>query len=301
MDRMDDLEAFVAIVDSGNQTGAARYLGRSLQAVSRSLAALEQSVGVELVRRTTRRSQPTEAGLALYHRVKPALVEIAEAKVDAASARIEPSGLLRVSAPLAFATAFVAPAACDFMERHPQVAVELIVSDQPADLVAAGLDIAVRIRELADSSLRARHLGAVRVVVFGATPYLAAHGRPARPEDLDRHPCIVRGAGGAEETWPFVVGGRRRAVRVRGRFTVDNVASAVVAARRGLGLARAPLWQIRELVDDGILEAVLETYEAAPLPIYAVLPPSRFPAAKTRLFVDMLAAGLSRSLPTQQL
>jgi DNA-binding transcriptional LysR family regulator len=294
MDRMDDLEAFLAIVENGSQTAAARKLGRTLQSINRSLAALERSTGAELLRRTTRQSHPTEAGLAFYRRVKPAFTEINDARREAADKRAEPSGLLRISGPVLFASAYLAPAICDFMERYPQIQVDLIVSDRPLDLFEEGLDLAVRIRHMPDSQMRARRLGELRTVVFGAPSYFAAHGRPKHPGDLARHPCIVRITGNEDEAWPFRIGGRSKSVRVAGRFRTDSTAAAHVAVAHGLGIGLTPLWQIRDLVAQGKVEIILEEFEAARFPIHAVWPPSKMPLAKARLFADFLAARLKR-------
>jgi DNA-binding transcriptional LysR family regulator len=292
MTRIDDLEAFVAIVEQGGQTAAARHVRRSLPSIARSLAALERGVGVELVRRNTRRSGPTEAGLAFFRRVKPALAEIEDARHEAADGRAEPSGLLRIGAPPAFGAAHVVPAARDFMQRYPRVEVELRTSDKPVDLFEQGLDLAVRIRELPDSSLRARRLGELRVVIFGAPAYFAAHGRPERPDDLARHRCVLRLTEEDAEAWPFRLGGRLRSVRVRGRFRTDSAPAIHAAVAQGLGLGRAPFWQIRDLVDQGVVEVVLEEYEATRLPIHAVWPSTKLPTAKARLFVDALTERL---------
>jgi DNA-binding transcriptional LysR family regulator len=285
---MEDIEAFIAVIEAGSQTAAARRLGRSLQSVNRSLVTLEKSVGVELVRRTTRRSFATEAGLAFYRRVKPAITEIGEARLEAASRRDEPSGLLRIAAPVQFAAAFVVPAAAQFMRRYPRVEVDLKVSDQAVDVVGEGVDLAVRIRELPDSSLKARRLGQLRTVVYGAPGYFARHGRPRRPDDLGDHQCVVR----ATETWRFRVGRQFKAVRVKGTFRTDNTASVHAAVCQGLGIGYGPFWQIRELVDQGALEIVLAAFETPRFPIHAVFPPSGMAPAKTRLFADLLAERL---------
>jgi len=289
MDGLDHLATFVAIVDKGGQTAAARHLGRSLQAVNRSLMALEQSLGVELVQRTTRQSSPTEAGLAFYRRIKPALADIAEARQEAATKRADFSGLIRIGAPVQFAAVHVAPAICDFMERHPQVEVELKPSDREVNLVDDDLDVAVRIRHLADSTLKVRRLGELRVVAFGAPAYFAGNGRPRHPRDLIRHECIVRVTDGHAEPWPFHIDGQRRLVRVNGRFRTDSVAAMAAAILRGLSLGLAPLWQIRDLVDQGLIEVILEEFEVPKLPIHAVFQPTRMPVAKTRAFIDVLA------------
>lgn len=292
MDRLSDIEAFLAIVENGSQTAASRHLQRSVQSVSRSLAALERDVGVPLVQRTTRQSQPTEAGLAFYNRVKPAFAEINDARLEAADRTGEPAGLLRIAAPTLFAPAYVTPAICEFLARYPKLEVELKASDRQANLMEEGLDLAVRMRELPDSTLRARRLGEVRVVVFGAPAYFARHGRPRHPGELREHQCIVRVTDGEPEAWPFRIEGRRKTLRVRGPLRTDSTPAIHEAVARGLGLGLAPLWQIRGLVEQGVVEVVLEDFEADRLPIQIVLPPTRTLPTKTRLFVDLLAARL---------
>ncbi len=294
MDRLDDYRAFVAIVDKGSLTAAARRLGRSLQAVSRALAGLEDEVGVELIRRTTRRSAPTEAGRAFYARIKAALAEIGDAKREAAGRRAEPAGLLRLTASSAFAPLYVVPAVAAFLAAHPRVEIELEVSDRYVDLIAEGIDVAVRIGALPDSSLKARRLADLRRVCFASPAYLARHGRPRRPEDLARHQCIVRTAALDGEAWPFTVDSRTRTVRVAGRFRASAAAAANAAAACGLGIGQAPLWQVRPLVDRGEVELILTRFEPPPLPVHAVWAEPRLPSAKVRAFVDLLAARFKR-------
>ena len=294
MDRLDDIEAFLAIVEEGSLTAAARRLRRSLQSVSRSLAALERSLAVQLIRRTTRRLQSTEAGAAFYRRVRPAFQEIVEARLEAANRQVELSGLLRVSGPVLFATAHMVPVICDLRQRHPAIEVELKVSDREVDLVAERLDLAVRIRQMRDSTLKARRLGELRVVVFGSPAYLARHGQPRHPDELAGHQCVVRLTERDDEAWPFRVAGRRRLVRVSGRLRTDSTAAANAAVARGAGLGLAPLWQVRDLVDRGEVEIVLEEFELAPVAIHAVWLPTRTPLAKAQLFADLLAARLKR-------
>jgi DNA-binding transcriptional LysR family regulator len=290
---MEDLETFLAVIESGSQTAAARRLGRSLQSVNRSLLALEKSVGVELVRRTTRKSFATEAGLAFYRRVKPAITEIADAREEAASRRVEPSGLLRIAAPLQFGAAYVAPVVADFIARYPRIEADLRGSDRPVDILGGQFDLAIRIRELPDSSLKARRLGQLRAVAYAAPSYLEHHGRPRHPDELVHHKCILHGTSEAE-TWRFKVAGRVRMVTVGGAFRTDNAAAAQAAARGGLGIGYGPLWHIIDHVDRGTLEIVLEKFEPPRMPIHAVFPPSAMPPAKTRLFTDMLAERLAR-------
>jgi DNA-binding transcriptional LysR family regulator len=279
-------------VERGSQTAAAKHLQRSLQSIGRSLSTLERSVGLELLRRTTRRSRPTEAGDALYRRLKPALLEIRAAKREVATKRAEPFGVLRIAAPVRFASVFVVPTLCDFMRRYPQINVQLKTADRRIALEEDGVDLAIRVRELPDSSLRARRLGQLRIVVFGAPAYFDEHGRPQHPRELVHHQCIVRNADADGEKWPFRIRGKRESIRVSGRFSTDDGAAMQDVVVRGLGLGMAPLWQIRELVEQGKLGLVLEDFETLKLPIYAVSPPTKLPLAKTQRFIDMLSARL---------
>jgi len=294
VDRLEDLEAFVVIVDKGSQTAAAKHLSRSLQAISRSLSALERSVGTELVRRSTRSSGPTEAGLAFYHRIKPALHEISHAKLEIANTGREPSGMLRIAAPVRFASVFLVPVVCDFIKRYPKMEVDLHASDNSVNVHEDGLDLAVRIRMLPDSSLKARRLGELRVVAYGAPTYFTEHGRPKHPAELVQHQCVIRSPDPNAEHWPFRVRGRRTTVRVRGRFRTDDTLASQAAVVQGLGIGMAPLWQIRHLVDEGRAQIILEDFEIAKLPIFAVSP-AKMPIEKTRLFTELLAAQLKRA------
>ncbi|HMN82870.1 MAG TPA: LysR family transcriptional regulator, partial [Burkholderiaceae bacterium] len=249
MNRIDDLQAFVAIVDHGSQTAAARHLQRTLQSISRSLATLEHSVGVPLIRRTTRRSQPTEAGLAFHARIKSALAEIDEARSEAADRARQLSGRLVVAAPVLFARSFVTPVVCDFLARFPAVEVDLRASDEPADLMGADLDVAIRVRQLPDSTLKVRRLGELRRVTVASRDYLRRHGGPREPAELARHACIVRAVDGHDDPWVYSIGGEPRTVAVTGRLRTNDMPAVIEAVVRGLGIGLAPWWQVRELIE----------------------------------------------------
>jgi DNA-binding transcriptional LysR family regulator len=292
VDRIEDFQAFVAIVDKGSLTAAAKQLGRSLQSISRSLATLEGDLGVELIARTTRRSAATEAGLAFYRRVGAALSEIEAAKLETSNRRSEPVGLLRITSSTVFAPLYVVPAVCAFLESHPKVDIELDMSDGYVDLISQGFDLAIRIGELPDSSLKARRLADLRRVVFAAPDYFAKHGRPKVPGDLAGHQCLVRTSARDSDAWPFLVGGRLKAVKVAGRFRSSGALAVNEAAVQGLGIANAPLWQVRALVDRGVVELVLTRFEPPRVPVHAVWPATRLLPAKTQLFLNYLAARL---------
>ncbi len=292
MNRIDDLEAFIAIVEQGSLTAAASRTNRSLQAISRSLATLEEAIGVELVHRTTRSSTPSEAGATFFRRIKPAVDQINEAKLQAANQRLEPSGILRISAPVLFGPDFLVPIIAEYMRIYPRVEVDLQLSDGFVDLGAEGVDLAIRIGDLPDSSLRAKRLGALRRVVFGAPPYFAQRGRPAHPFDLNEHNCLIRNADGRPSEWMFRIEGQPRTVKVTGTFRSNLMTSIYAAAIQGLGLGYSPLWQIRHLVDNGRVELVLTEFEPLPVPIHALWQEGRSSSAKVRAFLDMTAAGL---------
>jgi DNA-binding transcriptional LysR family regulator len=292
VDRIEDFQAFVAIVDKGSLTAAAKQLGRSLQSISRSLATLEGDLGIELIARTTRRSAATEAGLAFYRRVGAALSEIEAAKLETSNRRSEPAGLLRITCSTVFAPLYVVPAVCAFLESHPKVNIDLDMSDSYADLISQGFDLAIRIGELPDSSLKARRLADLRRVVFAAPDYFAKHGRPKVPGDLAGHQCLVRTSARDGDAWPFLVGGRLKTVKVAGRFRSSGALAVNEAAVQGLGIANAPLWQVRALVDRGVVGLVLTRFEPPLVPVQAVWPATRLLPAKTQLFLDYLATRL---------
>ena len=294
MNRIEDYQALTAIVEKRSLTAAARHLGRSLQSVSRSLAALEQEVGVELIRRTTRRLAPTDAGLAFYRRLSAALSEIEAAKLETSNRRAEATGLLRISGSASFAPLHIVPALPEFLAKYPGVEVELELSDGFVDLVGEGFDLAIRIGDLPDSGLKARRLANSRRVVFAAPSYLARQGRPRTPDDLKHHQCIVRTTTRFGNDWPFEVKGRMRSIKVAGRVRTSGADTANAAAALGLGIAVGPLWQARSLVDRGDVELLLTRFEPPPIPIHAVWPASKVLPARTQLFVEHLAARLQK-------
>ncbi|MBD8879039.1 LysR family transcriptional regulator [Rhodanobacter sp. 7MK24] len=287
---LDDYRVFVAIVEQGNLTAAARHLRRSLQAVSRSLQVLERELGVELIQRTTRRVQPTAAGLAFHARIRTALADIDLARSALAEHGARIDGTLRIGGSTQFSAPYLVPLVAAFMERYPDVIVELVVTDQHVDLQREKLDATVRLGELASSRLHARQLGTMRMLTVGAPGYFAQHGRPRKPSELGGHDCIARQGNGTKQRWEYRRGNRRESVEVHGRFSANNAAACNAAAVAGLGIAMAAAWQVRPLLDLGRLETVLDDWQAPGLPLHIVWPPGKQLPARTRAFIDFAAA-----------
>jgi DNA-binding transcriptional LysR family regulator len=288
---LDDYRAFIAVVEQGNLSAAARHLHRSLQAVSRSLVSLERELGVELVQRTTRRAQPSEAGWAFHARIKTALADIDLARSELAEHGARIDGVLRVGGSTQFSAPYLVPVVAAFMERYADVQVELVVADHRADLQREKLDVAIRLGELPPSRLHARQLGNLRLVTIGAPGYFARHGRPRTPAELHKHLCIVRRT--VEPTpqrWEYRRGGRKQAVEVRGRFSADNAAACNAAVMAGLGIGVASLWQVRSLLDQGRLETVLDDWQLPGQPVHIVWSATKQLPARTRAFIDFVAA-----------
>ncbi|GLK96995.1 hypothetical protein GCM10008164_47390 [Achromobacter xylosoxidans] len=225
-------------------------------------------------------------------RVKPAVAEIGEARLEVADRRTAPSGLLRVGAPILFGPDFLVPVIAQYMQAYPQVEVDLQLTDSFTDLSSAGLDLVVRIADLPDSGLQGRRLGTLRRVVFGARSYFEQHGRPSHPSELRQHACIVRTVDQHPGQWVFQIDGKRRAVGVRGPFRTNTMAAIYRAVSAGLGIGYSPLWQIKHLLDAGQVETILEDFEPKPVPIHALWQENRLPPAKVRAFVDHLVERL---------
>lgn len=292
MSTLEDYQAFVAVVERGSLTAAAHQLGRSLQAVSRALAQLERDIGVELIRRTTRRLQPTKAGIGFHMRIKAVLSDIAAARIEAAEHVSAIAGPLRVGGAGVFAPTYLVPAVAAFLQRHPSVTVDLRLALDYVDLVAENLDLSVRIGALEDSSLRMRRLGAARLVTFASPSYLADRGRPLVPADLARHDCVVRTSAQNAFAWTYVRDGQEETVQVRGRFAASSADSCNEAVALGLGVGLAQLWQVRLLLDKGRIELILTEFEPPPVPVTVIWPAGAALPGRTRLLIDFLAARL---------
>ena len=287
------MQTFVRIVDGGSLSAAARSLGVSLPAVVRTLAALEEHLGTRLLNRTTRRIGLTDAGGEYYQRSRQLLGEVEEAELAVSSAKSRPSGTLAVTAPVLFGRFNVVPILAEYRRRFPEVGVRLLLLDRNVNLLEEGIDVAVRIGQLADSSLVATRLAEVRRVVYASPAYLRRRGTPKHPRELAAHDCLSLTAlstGG--DAWRFREAGRAFDVRLRPRF-VSNSGDAVIAmAEGGQGIGIALSYQIERQLAQRKLVAVLEAFAPEPLPVSAVYPHGRLTAAKVREFISLAATRL---------
>lgn len=289
MDRFEAMAVFVKVAEAGSLSAAARELGLSLTSVSRQLAALEERLGIRLVLRTTRRLALTEAGRLYHEQARRILGEVEEAEQALTAHQSEPAGRLHVSAPTLIGRLKLAPLLPEVLARHPALAIELTLTDRAVDLVEDGIDLAIRIGRLPDSSLVVRRLGGIRMRVCAAPEYLARRGEPAVPEDLAGHDCVIFAATPGPVSWPFQTAAGRVTVPVAARLRANDLDAAVAAALAGAGLVRAPSWQVADLVAAGRLTPVLAGYERPSAPVQALFLPSRLLSPKIRLFTDFLA------------
>ncbi len=292
MDRLDELAVLVAVLETGSLAAAGRRLRRSPPAITRTVAALEQRVGARLVERTTRRLALTEAGLALADRARIVLENYADAmQVPAATAL---RGTLRLTAPVVFGRRHVTPCVLAFQTENPDVRVELELADRNLDLIEDGLDLAVRIGPLADSTLRARRVATVRRLLVASPAYLSAHETPLTPADLAGHITIVAFSRGGLLEWRFREGDRDRVVRLTPRLLVNDIEAMLLAAHRGHGIARALSYQVVEDLRSGSLVRLLADFEPAPEPVHLVFSGGGMVRPNTRAFAAFAAEYLGR-------
>jgi DNA-binding transcriptional LysR family regulator len=284
MDRLEELATFVAIIEAGSLVGASRRLRRSPPAVTRALSALEDRMGVRLVERTTRHLSPTEAGVALAERARTLLADYEQVLAGVSQAQVQ--GVLRITAPVQFGRRHVAPIVSAFLNQHPDVRVELTLNDRNLDLIEEGLDLAVRIGPLADSSLVARTVGSVRRVVVASPAYLARRGVPRTPSDLATHDTIFGMARSPAREWRFGPSQRGAVVRLTPRLLVDDVEAQLQAARAGRGIARPLSYQVADDLAGGALVRLLQDFEPGPLPVQLVTLRRSYMAPKVRAFLD---------------
>ena len=279
-----DVLAFVRVVETGAFSRAAERMAMSKSIVSRRVARLEEQLGARLLTRSASGAQPTDAGQAYFERASNVLAELEAAQEVVAEAVTQVAGPLRLSAPLSFGVEYLAPALAEFAAAHPRVELDISFDDRTVDLVGGGFDLAVRIGKLADSSLVARKIAPVRLVLIGSPEYLARRGRPAHPRELGGHDILVYG----NEQWRFRIGNRWETIRVQPRLRADNGEMLRAAAEAGLGLCLLPTFIASPALRSGTLEPLLVDFPLGESALHVVMPPGRATTARVRALVDFL-------------
>ncbi|MCI0399874.1 MAG: LysR family transcriptional regulator [Gammaproteobacteria bacterium] len=290
MDKLTSMKVFTHIAKAKTFAGAAEHLGMSRAMVSKHVLRLENSLGVRLLNRTTRRLSLTEVGTAYYERCVQILAEVEETELSVTQLNSEPRGTLKILSPTSFGTFHLAPAIADFIVLYPDMKVELTLNDRPIDLAEEGLDLAIRVGKLPDSSLIARLLAPTRMVVCGSPEYLKRHGEPKDPQDLTHHNCLLYSYRSPPDEWDFNISGRLCSVRVSGSLK-SHVGDALrLAAIHGLGLILQPTYMVGQDLQLGRLQAVLADFQPTAKDIYAIYPHRRHLSKKVRAFVEFLQA-----------
>lgn len=290
-ERLDGIPEFVQAAESGSFALAAERLHLTRSAVGKTIARLEQRLGVRLFHRTTRQQSLTEDGQVFYERCVRALNELGEAQAALDAGRREPSGVLRVSVSVLFGRHCVAPVLWRLAQHHPQLSVEMSFTDSVVDLLEGGFDLAVRIGPLADStSLAARKLGTQNMAICASPAYLKRHGSPKTAADLKAHTGIVYGRRGNVRHWRIREGNRIHDPRIQSRLRFDDLQAIADAAIEGVGLAWLPCWMVARYVREGQLKLVMNCDHTVAGAIHAVWPQTPYPPSKTRAAIDALAA-----------
>jgi DNA-binding transcriptional LysR family regulator len=289
IDHASEMAAFVRVVDSKGFSAAAAGLGLTPSAVSKLVTRLETRLGVRLLQRTTRALHLTEEGEVFYAAAQRIVGEIETLEDQITGHSGTPQGLLRVTTSLAFASHQLAPVLSEFLARHPLVQFDLLPTDRVIDMVEEGIDIAIRIGRLADTSFMARKIGEDKRLICAAPSYLARHGTPRRPEELARHNCIVSRERAYLNRWPFKIDGQVSEIEVGGRVAINEGEMQMQLALQGIGIARLTRLTLARAIRDGALVSLLDDFSAdEPVAIHAVYPHRRHLAAKVPAFVNFL-------------
>lgn len=295
MDRLQAMAAFVRVVETGSFSGAARQIGVGQPAISKTIAQLEDRLQVRLLVRSTHGLTPTDAGLRFYERAKTAIREADEAELEARGAGAGLTGQLRVSAATTFARLLVVPRLPEFLARHPDLEIDIVLDDRVIDLVSEGVDVSLRMGQLSDSSAVARRLARGRRSVIATPAYLEQAGIPAVPAELATHEAIVYSQ--LENNWMFRKDGTEASVAIRGRVRVSAAEGIRAAVLADMGLTVNSDWMFAPELESGAVVRVLKDWELPPVDLWAVFPTGRLASAKARAFADFVEAAIGDQIP----
>ena len=291
MNELSNLQLFVRVVEEGSFSAAARFLGITPSAVSRQMSQLESELGARLFHRTTRKQSLTETGEIYFQHARRIVADLDEARVAVNRLVDTPSGSLHVTVDADFATAFIAPILPEFLDRYPDVQLRISMTAEQLDLIDSGIDLALRVGHLEDSSLIARKIAESSSLICASPAYLAAHGTPTHPRDLESHCCLSFRVKPGKNHWRFDLGQDTIEVPISGRLNTNSLTFLRMIAVAGGGIIMIPTWMIRSDLKNGHLISLLEDFPMVPpsTPISAVFAHSRHLAPKVRAFVDFLA------------
>ena len=289
MDTIDGMRTFVAVARLKSFTAGAKPLGISTKLASKYVRQLEQRLGAQLFNRTTRSVSLTETGRAYLERCVPIIDQFDELEGLVQERQSELAGTIRVTAPTAFGSYELVDALAGFQLEHPKVSIDLHLSDQRIAVVEEGFDLAIRFGKLEDSSLMARRLLSMRVVVFASVDYLTKYGEPVHPQALTSHNCLIQKTSDDPEHWKFCIDGNRVSIRVSGTFHANSPRAIAQMAAGGIGIGMSPLYVVEPFIERGELKLLFEEMEGTVFGLYAVYPPSRQLTARIRALIDYLA------------
>jgi len=287
MDKFHLINVFVAVVETNGFNGAARKLNLSAPAVTRAINELEAQLGMRLLTRTTRTLRVTEAGDRYVQDCRRILTEIQEADESVAGMHSSPRGRLNITAPVLFGTKHVTPIVTDYLSLYSEVSASCIFLDRIVNLIEEGVDVAIRIGQLPDSSMQAIRVGQVRRVVCGSVNYFEKHGEPQSPEDLKAHTIVSSNTVTPYPEWHFLADGAPYSLRMDPRLVVTTNQSAIATISRGFGVTTLLSYQVEDQVKAGQLKIVLEKYETAPLPVHIVHREGKYGSRRVRSFLDL--------------
>lgn len=296
MDKLRAMTTFVRIVETGSLTAAAERLETSPTSVVRSLSALERELGVRLLNRTTRRMALTDEGREYFERCRRLLSEVEEAEAALLARQVKPAGRLVITAPVMFGRLHVAPLVIDFLAAFPEVRVELLLVDRIVDLIDEGIDLAIRIGTLPESSLVAIPLGCTRRIVCASPEYLARHGQPGHPDELPGHRAIRIIGKSFEPDWAFQKNGQTLRIPMPDILATNHIDFAIDACLQGVGCGRFFAYQVQQQIAAGRLVRLLRPYEPAPLPVSFAYPHARLLPSRVRAFIERAAPLLREKL-----
>jgi LysR family transcriptional regulator for bpeEF and oprC len=288
MDRLDAMKLFTRVVEAGSFSAVAREAEVSQPTVSKQLTALEAHLGVHLLHRSSRTLRLTEAGQTFYEASVRILADIESVESELGLRQSRPSGTISVTVSAGFGRLHIVPLLPAFHAKYPDIVVDIIVSDRYVDLVEEGIDVAVRIGELSDSSLMARKIGSSPRSTFATAEYLLRAGEPANPQELDQHPCVAFTFQRRIREWTFNTPTGHVVYRPRGPVRANDAENVRAAVLAGMGIAQTPRWLFSAELQTGIVKEILTEYPSDRTPIHAIFPASRKPSGRLRAFIDFL-------------